>query len=98
MKGDRSKRLQKKRSELIERSFAHVCETGGARRTWLRGLENVNKRYTIVTAARNLGLIMRRLFCLETHSFCWTTSSQNLNSKHVWFLKKQGWYREIADT
>lgn len=62
VKADRSKRLQKKRSELIERSFAHVCETGGARRTWLRGLENVNKRYTIVTAARNLGLIMRGLF------------------------------------
>ena len=62
VKADRSKRLQKKRSELIERSFAHVCETGGARRTWLRGLEKVNKRYTIVTAARNLGLIMRGLF------------------------------------
>ena len=35
MRGDRGKRLQKRRSELAERSFAHVCETGGARRTWL---------------------------------------------------------------
>lgn len=26
------KALHKKRSELYERSFAHVCETGGARR------------------------------------------------------------------
>jgi transposase len=60
--GDRSKRLQKKRSELVERSFAHVCETGGARRTWLRGLEKINKRYKIQTAARNLGLLMRALF------------------------------------
>jgi hypothetical protein len=60
--GARSKRLQRQRSERAERSFAHVCETGGARRTWLRGLEKVNKRYKIQTAARNLGLIMLRLF------------------------------------
>jgi hypothetical protein len=62
VRGNRNKRLQKKRSELVERSFAHICETGGARRTWLRGLEQVNKRYKMVTAARNLGLIMRKLF------------------------------------
>ena len=62
VQGDRGKRLQKKRSELVERSFAHVCETGGARRTWLRGLADVNKRYRITAAARNLGVIMRRLF------------------------------------
>jgi transposase len=62
MQGDRGKRLQRKRSELVERSFAHICETGGARRSWLRGLEQVNKRYKIVAAARNLGLVMRKLF------------------------------------
>jgi transposase len=61
-KGARSKRLQKKRSELVERSFAHVCETGGGRRTWLRGLENVTKRYVVQVAAHNLGLLMRKLF------------------------------------
>jgi len=62
VKGDRSKRLQKKRSEFVERSFAHVCTTGGARRTWLRGIEKINKRYKTHVAARNLGLLMRRLF------------------------------------
>ena len=62
VKGNRSKRLQKKRSELVERSFAHVCETGGGRRTWLRGLENVTKRYLVQVAAHNLGLLMRKLF------------------------------------
>jgi hypothetical protein len=61
-KGPRSKRLQKRRSELVERSFAHVCETGGGRRTWLRGLENVTKRYVVQVAAHNLGLLMRKLF------------------------------------
>jgi transposase len=62
VKGNRSKRLQKKRSELVERSFAHVCETGGGRRTWLRGLENVTKRYLVQVAAHNLGLLMRKVF------------------------------------
>ncbi len=62
VKGARSKRLQKKRSELVERSFAHVCETGAGRRTWLRGLENVRKRYLVQVAAHNLALLMRKLF------------------------------------
>ena len=62
IKGDRGKRLQKKRSELAERSFAHVCETGGSRRVWQHEIEKVGKRYKMVAAARNLGLIMRKLF------------------------------------
>lgn len=62
VKGERSKRLQKKRSELVERSFAHVCDTGGGRRTWLRGRVNVSKRYQIQVAAHNLGVVMRSLF------------------------------------
>jgi len=45
VKGNRGKALQRKRSEFPERSFAHVCETGGARRTWLRGLTKISKRY-----------------------------------------------------
>ncbi len=39
-----------------------MCETGGARRSWSRGLEKVNKRYKMVAAAGNLGLVMRKLF------------------------------------
>jgi transposase len=62
LQGARSKRLHKKRSELAERSFAHVCETGGGRRAWLRGLVEVTKRYVVQVAARNLGLLMRKLF------------------------------------
>lgn len=64
--GDRGKRLQRIRSELNERSFAHVCETGGSRRSWLRGLENINKRYLMQAAARNLGLILRKLLGFGT--------------------------------
>jgi transposase len=62
MRGDRGKRLQKRRSELAERSFAHVCETGGARRTWLRGKAKINKRYLVQAAGYNLNLLMRTLF------------------------------------
>ncbi|QDU39636.1 Transposase DDE domain protein [Maioricimonas rarisocia] len=66
VKRRKGRRLQRLRSELVEWTFAHVCETGGARRTWLRGLENVRKRYTIQAAGRNLGLVMRRLFGIGT--------------------------------
>jgi hypothetical protein len=58
----KSKRLQRLRSERVERSFAHVCDSGGARRSWLRGLENVGKHYLIRVAAQNLGRILRMLF------------------------------------
>ena len=59
--GDRSKRLHRKRAELVERSFEHVLDDGGMRRVHLRGQENIAKRYLIHTAAFNLGLIMRKL-------------------------------------
>lgn len=49
------------RAELCERSFAHVLDRGGMRRTWLRGRENVHKRYLLHVAGHNLGLIMRAL-------------------------------------
>jgi transposase len=64
--GARGKRLQRERSERVERTFAHVCETGGARRTWLRGHENVAKRYLIAAVAHNLGRLMRELFGMGT--------------------------------
>jgi hypothetical protein len=66
MRGERGKRLQRLRSERVERTFAHVCETGGARRTWLRGADKVHKRYLIAAAAHNLGCIMRSLFKMGT--------------------------------
>lgn len=62
VKGDHGRALQRLRSEKVERSFAHVCETGGSRRSWLRGFEKIRKRYAMAAAARNLGLLMRTLF------------------------------------
>ena len=60
-KGQRGRQLQRLRSERVERSFAHLCDTGGARRTWLRGLPKVQKRYLCSAMAHNLGRIMRSL-------------------------------------
>lgn len=61
LKSRKNKRLQRRRGELVERPFAHLCETGGHRRTRLRGRENVHKRYLMQAAAFNLGLVMRKL-------------------------------------
>jgi hypothetical protein len=52
----------RKRGEVVERSFAHVLERGGMRGTWLRGRENVHKRYLVHVAGYNLGILMRALF------------------------------------
>ena len=61
VRGDRNKRLQKLRSELTERSFAHLYETGGMRRVHLRGRENILKRLLVHGAAFNLSLILRKV-------------------------------------
>ena len=66
VQGQRGRALQRQRSEKVERSFAHVCETGGSRRTWLHGLEKVRKRYLMSAMARNLGLVLRHLFGIGT--------------------------------
>ena len=60
VRGDRNKRLQKLRSELTERSFAHLYETGGMRRVHLQGRKNILKRLLVHGAAFNLSLILRR--------------------------------------
>jgi transposase len=65
-RGERGKKLQRLRSERVERTFAHVCETGGARRTWLIGIDKLRKRYLIAAAAHNLGCLMRGLFGIGT--------------------------------
>jgi transposase len=62
LKRGKSRRFQKLRSERVERTFAHVCDTGGMRRSWLKEVVNVSKRYLIAAAAHNLGRIMRKLF------------------------------------
>lgn len=56
------RKAMRKRGEMVERSFAHALDRGGMRRAWLRGRENVHKRYLIHVAGFNLGILMRALF------------------------------------
>ena len=41
-----------------------MCETGGGRRSWLRGTVNVTKAHVLRCAAYNLGLLLRKVFGL----------------------------------
>jgi hypothetical protein len=58
--------MQRKRGELIERSFAHVLETGGHRRARLRGRDNITKRYLVHVAGFNLSLVLRKVLGFGT--------------------------------
>lgn len=61
VRGEYGKSLLRRRGELVERSFAHCYDTGGMRRTYLRGRENIYKRQLIHVGAFNLSLILRAL-------------------------------------
>lgn len=60
IQGEHGKQLLRRRGELLERSFAHAYETGGLRRVYLRGRENVSKRVLIHLGGFNLSLVMRQ--------------------------------------
>jgi transposase len=61
VRGPRGQRLLRRRGEYLERSFAHVYDTGGMRRTHLRGHRNILKRLLVHASAFNLGLLLRQL-------------------------------------
>ena len=54
--------FMRRRGEYVEQSFAHVYDTGGMRRTHLRGHPNILKRLLIHASAFNLGILMRQVF------------------------------------
>jgi len=66
IRGERGKRLHRLRGELLERPFAHLYETGGMRRTHLRGHVNILKRLLIHAAGFNLGLVLRTVIGVGT--------------------------------
>jgi transposase len=61
IRGDRGKRLLRRRGEFLERSFAHCYETGAMRRLHLRGETNILKRLLVHVAGFNLSLVLRRV-------------------------------------
>jgi transposase len=66
IRGARGRRLMRRRGERIERSFAHLYDTGGMRRTHLRGHENILKRLLIHAGGFNLGLLIRGILGVGT--------------------------------
>jgi transposase len=66
IRGRRGRRLMRRRGEYVERAFAHTYDTGGMRRTHLRGHTNILKRLLIHAGGFNLGLVMRQLVGLGT--------------------------------
>ena len=61
VRGERGQQLQRQRGEKLERTVAHLYETGGMRRVHLRGHTNIQKRLLIHACGFNLGLLMRSL-------------------------------------
>lgn len=66
IRGPRGVRLLRRRGEYLERTFAHTYETGGMRRTHLRGHDNILKRLLVHVSGFNLGLVMRTLIGVGT--------------------------------
>jgi transposase len=62
IRGERGRRLLRKRGEKLERWNQHLYDRGGMRRVHLRGRENILKRLVVHAGAANLGLLMRKLF------------------------------------
>lgn len=58
--------LLRQRSERLERPNAHLYETGGMRRTHLRGHANILKRLFVHIGGFDLGLLMRTLIGVGT--------------------------------
>jgi transposase len=91
IQGERGLALLRKRGELVERSFAHVYETGGMRRTHLREHQNILKRLLIHAAGFNLSLILRRTVGVGTARGMQDRAKGprlllNRLCKHVWSL------------
>jgi len=61
VKSASGKALLRKRGQHIERSFAHVLDQGGLRRTTLRGQLNLTKRQLAAVLTYDLSLLMRHL-------------------------------------
>ena len=62
VQGERGKRMQRQRGERLERNFAHQFDTGGLDRLYVRGIENVHKKFLIQAVACNLALLMRSTY------------------------------------
>jgi transposase len=94
VRGEYGKSLLRRRGELVERSFAHCYETGGMRRTHLRGHQNILKRQLLHVGAFNLSLILRQLMGAGTRRE-WTNRCELLLLVYFLLPRQEGrnWLR-----
>jgi len=94
IRGERGKSLLRQRGEKLERSFAHLYETGGMRRVHLRRHPNLLKRLLVHVAAFNLGLVMRQLLGRGTPR---GLQGCNLDLLGAWLgVLSEAWARKLA--
>lgn len=80
LSGKQIKAIARRRGELCERSFEHTLDCGGARRTTLRGRDNILKRYLVQAMTTNISLLMRSLCGIGTLKQSWAASEELLIS------------------
>ncbi len=95
--GRRGKQLQKLRSELTERSFAHMYETGGMRRTHLRKRNNILKRLLFHAIGFNLALLLRERFGIGKPRTLQGVSDVVLLVRIAWAALYAAWM-DLADS
>jgi transposase len=94
----RSKRgtaLMRRRGESCERSFVQVLDYGGARRTTLRGWENIRKRYVVQAACANLALLLRHVVGIGTLKQTWAASADALEALLRAIRALGRWFRAL---
>ena len=103
IRGARGRRLMRQRGERIERSFARLYDTGGMRRTHLRGHTNILKRLLVHAGGFNLGLVMRHLIGSGTPrglqdrpATVIATFSLLLGALRRWLVAISAWHPLIA--
>jgi transposase len=96
IRGPRGQRLRRLRGDRLERTFAHCYETGGMRRTHLRGHGNIVKRLLIHAGGFNLGLVMRAVLGVGTPRGLQGRLAALLAA--VWALWTTSWARDEPRT
>ena len=91
----------RRRTELAERSFQHTLDRGGMRKAWLRGSENVEKRYLLHVAGFNLGLLMRHLIGYGTPkgaADAWNLVFAGVRTEFGWILLISAVREDLPDS
>ena len=91
VRSEYGKSLLRRRGELVERSFAHCYETGGLRRCYLRGRENILKRQLVHVGAFNLSLILRKLMGAGTPRELKNRAASLVLRLFLWITCKYRW-------